>query len=130
MAGLVMNVPPALTRFALILLVGLSLGGCGRQMQQASPPLGGGGLGGPFALVDQNGRPTTDKSFAGHYRAIYFGYSFCPDICPTTLQVLMQGYKAFAAASPTEAARLVPIFITVDPERDTPAVLKTYVAAF
>ncbi len=125
-----MNVPPALTRFALILLVGLSLGGCGRQMQQASPPLAGAALGGPFALVDQNGRPTTDKSFAGHYRAIYFGYSFCPDICPTTLQVLMQGYKAFAAASPTEAARLVPIFITVDPERDTPAVLKTYVAAF
>ncbi len=125
-----MNVPTVLARFVLVLLAGLSLGSCGRQMEQASPPLAGAALGGPFTLVDQNGRTTTDKSFAGHYRAVYFGYSFCPDVCPTTLQTLMQGYRAFAAASPGLAARLVPIFITVDPERDTPGVLKTYVAAF
>ncbi len=125
-----MNMPSAFARLALVLLAGLSLGSCGRQAEQGRPPLQGAALGGPFALVDQNGRPTTDKNFAGRYRAIYFGYSFCPDVCPTTLQALMQGYRTFAAASPTAAARLVPIFITVDPERDTPVVLKSYVSAF
>lgn len=125
-----MNMPPTHARLALLLLAGLSLGSCGRQAEQGPPPLQGAALGGPFALVDQNGRPTTDKSFAGRYRAVYFGYSFCPDVCPTTLQALMQGYRTFAAASPAAGARLVPIFITVDPQRDTPAVLKTYVSAF
>ncbi|HLZ78672.1 MAG TPA: SCO family protein [Sphingomonas sp.] len=125
-----MNMPPAFTRLVLVLLMGLSLGSCGRQAEHGPPPLQGAALGGPFALVDQDGRPTTDKSFAGRYRAVYFGYSFCPDVCPTTLQVLMQGYRGFAAASPAGAARLVPIFITVDPERDTSAVLKSYVSAF
>jgi len=109
---------------------GLSLGGCGRQAEQAAPPLAGARLGGPFALTDQNGNAVTDRQFAGRYRAIYFGYSYCPDVCPTTLQVLMQGYRLLQERSPATAARLAPIFITVDPERDTPAVLKTYVAAF
>lgn len=125
-----MNMPPVLARLTLILLAGLSLGSCGRRAEQAPPPLQGAALGGPFALVDQNGRPTTDKSFTGRYRAVYFGYSFCPDVCPTTLQALMQGYRTFAANAPAAAARLVPIFITVDPERDTPAVLQSYVSAF
>ena len=125
-----MNMLPAFARLTLALLAGFSLGSCSRQAEQMPPPLQGAALGGPFALVDQDGRPTTDKSFAGRYRAVYFGYSFCPDVCPTTLQQLMQGYRAFAAASPAAAARLVPIFITVDPERDTPGVLKSYVSAF
>ncbi len=125
-----MNMPPAFARLALVLLAGLSLGSCGRQAEQGPPPLQGAALGGPFALVDQDGRPTTEKSFAGRYRAVYFGYSYCPDVCPTTLQALMQGYRRFAASSPAAAARLVPIFITVDPERDTPAVMKSYVTAF
>lgn len=125
-----MNMPPRLARLALLLMAGLTVGSCGRQPDQSAPPLQGAALGGSFALVDQNGRPTTDKSFSGRYRAVYFGYSYCPDVCPTTLQALMQGYRAFAVSSPGAAARLVPIFITVDPERDTPAVLKSYVAAF
>ena len=126
MAGLVMNVRTALVA---LMLATLPLAGCSGG-NQAQPPLAGAAIGGPFALTDQDGKPVTDKDFAGRYRAIYFGYSFCPDVCPTTLQVLMQGYHAFAKDSPAQAGRLVPIFISVDPGRDTPAVLKTYVSAF
>ena len=114
---------------AAIMLAALPLAGCGRQ-PATQPPLAGAALGGPFALIDQDGKPVTDKDFAGRYRAVYFGYSFCPDVCPTTLQALMQGYHAFATASPTLSAKLVPIFVTIDPDRDTPAVLKQYVSAF
>jgi protein SCO1/2 len=125
MAGLVMNMR---TAFAALWLGMLPLASCSGPVSQ--PPLEGAAIGGPFALVDQDGHAVTDKDFAGRYRAIYFGYSFCPDVCPTTLQVLMQGYHAFAKDSPDAAAKLVPIFISVDPARDTPAVLKQYVAAF
>jgi protein SCO1/2 len=117
------------TPLAALLLALLPLGGCGKAPSQ-QPPLAGAAIGGPFALTDQDGKAVTDKDFAGRYRAVYFGYSFCPDVCPTTLQVLMQGYHAFAKDSPDNAARLVPIFISIDPDRDTPAVLKQYVAAF
>jgi len=123
----VMNVRSAFV--AAILLAALPLAGCGRQPTE-QPPLAGAALGGPFALIDQDGKPVTDRDFAGRYRAVYFGYSFCPDVCPTTLQALMQGYHAFAAASPKAATGLVPIFVTIDPDRDTPAVLKQYVGAF
>ena len=117
------------TAFTALLLALSPLTGCGTS-PSPPPPLAGAAIGGPFALTDQDGKPTADTDFAGKYRAIYFGYSFCPDVCPTTLQVLMQGYHAFAKDSPGDAARLVPIFITVDPDRDTPAVLKQYVGAF
>jgi protein SCO1/2 len=99
----------------------------------ASPgqaPLAGAAIGGPFALTDQDGRTVTDKDFAGRYRIVYFGYSFCPDVCPTDLQAIGQGLKRLEKDDPARAARIQPIFITVDPERDSPAVLKRYVAAF
>ncbi|WP_246332033.1 SCO family protein [Sphingomonas chungangi] len=121
-----MNVRTAL---AVLLLAAAPLGGCGRASSE-QPPLAGAAIGGPFALTDQDGKPVTDRDFAGKYRAIYFGYSFCPDVCPTTLQVLMQGYHAFAKNAPGSSAKLVPIFISVDPDRDTPPVLRQYVAAF
>ena len=124
-----MNARKAFAAGALLAITALAVGGCHRT-PAAQPPLAGAALGGPFALVDQDGKPVTDRSFAGRYRAIYFGYSFCPDVCPTTLQALMQGYHAFAASDPGDARKLAPIFVTVDPERDTPAVLRQYVAAF
>jgi len=96
----------------------------------AEPPLQGARLGGPFTLVDQNGRTVKDSDFAGRYRLIYFGYSFCPDICPTDLQILGRALKRFEEEAPQRAARVQPIFITVDPARDTPDVLKSYVANF
>jgi protein SCO1 len=121
-----MNVRTAL---ALSILAMLPLSACGGSRDTA-PPLAGAAIGGPFALTDQDGHAVTDRSYAGRYRAVYFGYSFCPDVCPTTLQVLMQGYHAFAKAAPGDAAKLLPIFVTVDPDRDTPAVLRQYVRAF
>ncbi len=114
---------------AAFLLATVPLAACHRE-PATQPPLAGAAIGGAFALTDQDGRAVTDKDFAGRYRVLYFGYSFCPDVCPTTLQALMQGYHGFAGADPARARKLVPIFVTIDPARDTPAVLKQYVGAF
>lgn len=94
------------------------------------PPLAGSGVGGPFSLVDQNGRVRTDRYFAGSYRLIYFGYSFCPDICPTDLQRNAAALRLFERRDAARAARITPIFVSVDPARDTPAQIKPYVEAF
>ena len=83
-------------------------------------------VGGPFALTDQNGGKRTSKDFHGKYQLIYFGYTFCPDVCPTTLAVMSQALDKMGI----DAGRIVPIFITIDPERDTPKVLKSYMDAF
>jgi len=83
-------------------------------------------VGGPFKLVDQTGKPVSDADFRGRYMLIYFGYSFCPDVCPTTLAVMAQALDKLGA----ESRRVVPIFITIDPERDTPQVLADYMKAF
>ena len=84
-------------------------------------------IGGRFSLTDQEGRTVTDADFRGKLMLIYFGYSFCPDLCPTTLSHLMQIYQRL---TPAEQAQLAPIFITVDPERDTVAQLAHYVPSF
>lgn len=84
-------------------------------------------IGGPFTLVDQTGRTRTDKDFADGYMLIYFGYTYCPDVCPTALQVMSQ---AMDRLPPKVAAKIVPIFITIDPGRDTAAQLATYVGNF
>lgn len=92
--------------------------------------LAGSSLGGPFALIDQDGKQRTDTDFAGQYRLMYFGYTFCPDVCPTDVGLIARGLKAFEAAAPKRAARVQPLFITVDPERDDPAAMKAFVTAF
>jgi protein SCO1 len=94
------------------------------------PPLKGARIGGPFALAGPGGRVVRDSDFAGKYRIVYFGYTHCPDICPNDLAVIGQAMRRLEARSPTLAARIQPLFITVDPERDTPAVMKDYAAAF
>jgi len=83
-------------------------------------------IGGPFQLTDQSGKRVTDKDFRGRYMLIYFGYSFCPDVCPTTLAVMAQALEKMGDRS----RRIAPILITIDPERDTPKVLEDYVKAF
>src|SRR5687767_10233257 len=93
----------------------------------ADPPLAGAKIGGPFTLTDQNGATASDKQYAGKYRLVYFGYTYCPDVCPTTLQQLMAGFAKFEAKAPDRAMKVQPIFITVDPARDTPTVMKSYV---
>jgi protein SCO1 len=83
-------------------------------------------IGGPFSLTDQNGQPRTDKDYLGKYMLVYFGYTWCPDVCPTTLAVEAAALKKMGEA----ANRIAPIFISVDPKRDTPGKLKMYLAAF
>ncbi|HEY0043124.1 MAG TPA: SCO family protein [Allosphingosinicella sp.] len=113
----------------LSLLFGLALAAC-QAGGGEEPPLKGAAMGGPFTLTDHNGRPVTDKDFAGKYRIVYFGFTHCPDVCPTDLLQLAQAMKKFEAQDPARAARVQPLFITTDPERDTPAVMKKYSLAF
>lgn len=101
-----------------------------RDTDDERPPLAGSDIGGPFALVDEDGRNVTDQDFAGKYRLMYFGYTFCPDVCPTDMQRLAQGFRAFEAADPARAAKVQPVFVTVDPARDTPPVVKAFTDAF
>ncbi len=84
------------------------------------------GIGGPFTLKDGNGQTVTDKDFRGKYVLVYFGYTFCPDVCPTTLNAVADAMDKLGPA----ASHIQPLFITVDPKRDTPAVVKQYAAAF
>ncbi len=112
----------------LMLLFALTLAAC--SSPSAPPPLEGATMGGPFTLTDQNGRRVSESDFAGKYRLVYFGYTFCPDVCPVDMQVIGAGLRRFEAQDAARAARVQPIFITVDPARDTPAVLRQFVAAF
>ena len=115
-------------RLTAILCLGLALAACSGGSDE--PPLKGAAIGGSFTMTDQNGRTATDRDFAGRYRIMYFGFTHCPDVCPTDLAVLGQALRRFEKSDPARAARVVPIFVSVDPERDSPAVLKDYVAAF
>jgi protein SCO1/2 len=96
----------------------------------AAPPLQGAAIGGPIALTDQHGRGFGDAQLEGRYRIVYFGFTHCPDVCPTDLAQIGQALRRLEKKDPARAARVQPLFITVDPERDTPAVLRDYVAAF
>ena len=112
----------------LCLLLGLAPASCSGGA--GDPPLKGTAIGGPFTLTDHDGRPATERDFAGRYRIMYFGFTHCPDVCPTDLAVIGQALRRFEKSDPARAAKVTPIFVSVDPERDTPAVLKEYVAAF
>ena len=112
----------------LFLFLGLLIAACSGRSEE--PPLEGAAIGGPFTLTNQDGRQVTDRDFAGKYRLIYFGFTHCPDVCPTDLAVIGQALRRLEKSDPAKAARVAPIFVTVDPGRDTPAVLKVYVAAF
>ena len=92
--------------------------------------LSGSSLGGAFALVNQDGKPVTDKDFAGQYRLMYFGYTFCPDVCPTDVGFIARGLVDYEKSQPKRSARVTPIFITVDPERDDVAAVRAFVSAF
>jgi protein SCO1/2 len=84
-------------------------------------------IGGPFHLIDGHGKPVRDTDFRGKFMLVYFGYTHCPDACPTMLSDMASAIDHLPAA---DRAKLVPIFITVDPERDTPAMMGDYAQAF
>jgi cytochrome oxidase Cu insertion factor (SCO1/SenC/PrrC family) len=83
-------------------------------------------LGGPFALTDQNQMIRTEKDFLGKYTLVFFGYTYCPDVCPATLAIMSAALDKMGA----RAERIVPVFITVDPKRDTPDKIKSYLSSF
>lgn len=91
-----------------------------RETEQPVP------IGGPFALVDGDGRTVTDQSFRGRWMLVYFGFTHCPDACPTALQAMAAARDQLGPAGEKVAL----VFITLDPERDTPAVMREYADAF
>jgi len=124
-----MNETPKPTYAPILgLLLALTLAACSGGSEE--PPLKGAAIGGPFTLTDQDGRLATERDYAGRYRIMYFGFTHCPDVCPTDLAVIGQALRRFEKSDPARAARVTPIFVSVDPDRDTPAVIKDYVSAF
>ncbi|KAI0143810.1 SCO1 protein [Xylariaceae sp. FL1272] len=98
-----------------------------RRIAEATKGVGKPKVGGDFALVDQEGRPFGSKDLKGRYSLVYFGFTHCPDICPDELDKMARMYDLVEESAPGAVA---PIFITCDPARDDPKVLKTYLAEF
>lgn len=112
------------TAFAASLVVGLlimfwAMGGVSKVAQPAS-------IGGPFQLTDQNGKAVTDNNLKGKPTLIFFGYTHCPDVCPTSLFEISEVLRAMGK----DADKVNAVFISVDPERDTPATMKDYLSSF
>ena len=112
------------TAFAASLVLGLlivfwAMGGVSKVAQPAA-------IGGPFQLTDQNGKAVTDKNLKGKPTLIFFGYTHCPDVCPTSLFEISEVLRAMGR----DADKVNAIFISVDPERDTPAAMKDYLSSF
>jgi len=110
--------------FALSLAIGLALTlwlvGGSRTLSTASA------IGGPFQLVDQDGKAVTDKSLPGKPTLIFFGFTHCPDVCPTALFEISEILRVMGK----DASRVNAFFVSVDPDRDTPAIMKDYIASF
>ena len=119
---------PVLVFAALVLLLAAGLGSYAWMSRALDGQQGTGValVGGPFTLVDQDGRRVTEKDFLGKYMLVFFGYTYCPDVCPTELQVMNAALDQMGP----EADRIQPVFVSIDPARDTPAVLKAYVGNF
>jgi protein SCO1 len=115
-------VAAAMAGFAVVALA-ITMVVAARQTGHAQ---GRGAIGGPFTLVDDTGAPVTEKTLAGKPYVIYFGYTYCPDVCPTTLVDLSRWIKQLGP----DADKLNYVFVTVDPERDTPKLLHGYLSSF
>lgn len=126
--------PPMKFPAALLLGVALMLAGCAGEPAPGPSPDGvdlrGASIGGDFTLTSHKGERVAWDDFAGKYRLVYFGFTYCPDICPTDIQRLSQGLSQFEQANPAAGAKVQPIFITVDPERDSPKVMGEFVGNF
>ncbi len=131
------------TRILLIVVLGLVLAAGGLAAWYAVQPGQPGGIlssetrssgsaliGGPFTLTDQTGTRRSEADLMGHYALVYFGYTYCPDVCPTSLSTMTQGMDLLAETAPEKAAAVLPVFITVDPERDTAEALASYAGHF
>lgn len=108
----------------------LALASCGQPGPAPEPPLAGASIGGEFELIGTDGETVRWADFQGQYRIVYFGFTFCPDICPTDTQRFSQGLLQFERSAPELGAKIQPIFVSVDPERDTPEVVAEFIANF
>jgi len=123
-------------KLALIVLAGLTVGAAAalaifpaareRLLPTGATSVGRALVGGPFALTDQDGKRVTDKDFRGRYTLVFFGFTMCPDVCPSALQVMAAALEKLGA----KGQQLTPVFMTIDPERDTPGQLAGYVKSF
>ncbi len=94
------------------------------------PPLEGAALGGDFTLTAEDGQPFSWSELDGQYRTIYFGYTYCPDVCPVDVQRAMAGLKLFEEQDPKRGMKVQPLFVGIDTARDTPPVLSEFTANF
>lgn len=124
-----MNRQTMLRNLTPLFAVLLALPAC-TESAPAEPPLAGAAIGGEFTLTGEDGDPVSWSDFEGQYRTVYFGYTYCPDVCPVDTQRAMAGLKIFEKGHPALATKIQPLFISVDPARDTPAVLKEFTANF
>lgn len=135
-----MDIKARLKRTFVLCLIGLAIGGAiaaygilkGEPGTRSADNGGVAGLkiGGPFSLIDQDGHKVTEKVFEKTYTLLYFGFTYCPAVCPTELQKISRALKAVEKDAPDIAASVTPVFISIDPERDTPAVVKDYISSF
>lgn len=108
-----------------VLVLGLALVGAAAWVSLAPRAATGvPAIGGPFTLTDETGKKVTDADFRGEPTLVFFGYTHCPDVCPTTLFDMSQVFEKLPGA------KVAGLFVTVDPERDTPAVMKDYLSSF
>ena len=119
-------------RFKALVAGMIALAACsqGGEGPAEAPPLAGAAIGGDFTLTSEDGETVRESDFAGDYRLVYFGYTFCPDVCPIDMMKLGRGMRALEQSDPDLAARIQPIFVSVDPDRDTPEVLDEFTDNF
>ncbi len=120
----------ALLAFGLAAWLWSERGPASRVQVGATSTSGAASIGGPFALIDQHGEARSDRDFRGRFMLIYFGYTYCPDFCPTSLTTMTAALDLVAQSDAALARRVVPILITVDPERDTVEALAAYAPHF
>lgn len=120
-------------RFFVAFAAALSLAACSATADTedpGEPPLAGATIGGEFELTSSTGETVRWADFDGQYRIVYFGFTYCPDICPTDMQRMAQGLKTVTETKPDLAYKIQPIFISIDPERDTPEIVGEFTSAF
>ncbi len=122
-----MSIKQRIIRFFVLSAIGLMLGAAIAGISILSGKQDTNGSKVSFSLINQDGKPVTDKDFYGRYMLVYFGFTSCPAICPTELQKMAEAYQLLP---PESQKRIQPVFITVDPERDTPKIIKGYVDLF
>lgn len=130
-----MNRRAMIKPLSFVLSAALALSAC--QQPAAAPPaeltgtdIKGAPFGGPFTLTGEDGKRYAWDDFKGRYRMVYFGYAFCPDACPTDVAVMMRGFQKFEKEHADQAAKVQPLFVTIDPARDTVKVVKEFTDSF